>query len=78
MNKNGSVVIGCMIVFIVLFLSALVGGFCWAYSINTVLTWFGRAAIVKFWQGALIGLVPGLGQASLPVAVVIWVISLFI
>jgi hypothetical protein len=48
-----------------------VGGFCWTYSINSWLGFFHKTPAVKFWQGALIGFVPVLGQASLPVAIII-------
>jgi len=69
---------GCLTIIIILILSMLIGGFCWKYSINTWLQFFGEAPAVRFYQGALIGLIPVLGQASLPVAVITWIVSLFI
>lgn len=75
MNKKGSII---FVILMIIVLSILFGGFCWTYSINTLLQWSGKAPTIVFWQGALLGLVPGLGQFSVVVASVIWIISLFI
>lgn len=59
-------------------LSALVGAYAWPYAINEWLMFAGRPVAVEPWHGALIGLVPGFGQAALPAAVVTWVAMLFL
>ncbi len=63
---------------IVLGLSALVGAFAWPYAINEWLVFAGRPAVVEPWHGALIGLVPGFGQAAAPTAVITWIAMLFL
>ncbi len=63
---------------VVLGLSALVGAFAWPYALNEWLVFAGRPASVEPWHGALIGLVPGFGQASLPAAVITWIAMLFL
>lgn len=73
MNKGNA-----LIIFLAVLISAIVGGFCWTYSINTVLGFFGRPKTVKFWQGTLIGFIPYFGQVSIPVSVVIWILDLII
>lgn len=70
--------LGCLTIIFILLISMLIGGFCWTYSINTWLHFFGKAPAVRFYQGALIGLIPVLGQVSLPVAVITWIVTLFI
>jgi len=57
--------------------SAVVGAFAWPYAINEWLVFAGKPAAVGPLHGALIGLVPGFGQAALPVAVVTWIAMLF-
>ncbi len=59
-------------------LSALIGAFAWPYAINEWLTFAGRPMCVEPWHGAIIGLVPGFGWASLPVAVITWIAMLFL
>jgi hypothetical protein len=62
----------------VLIVSAVIGSMCWTYSINTWLVFFGKAPVIVWWQGALIGFVPWLGQASIPVAIITWILMLFL
>ena len=57
---------------------ALLGGFCWTYTINTWLLYCGKEASVQYWQGIVIGCIPGIGQVSIPVAVLTWVLMLFL
>lgn len=59
-------------------LSALIGAYAWPYAINEWLMFAGRAPTVEPWHGALIGLVPGFGQASLPAVVITWIAMLFL
>ena len=67
---------GCLL--LIFAVGAIIGAVCWPYTINTWLVFVGKAAVVKWWQGALIGLVPGIGQASIIVAVLTWIIMLII
>ena len=57
--------------------SMAIGSCCWTYSINSWLAWASSPNSISWWQGAAIGLVPGIGQLSLPVAVVTWIVGLF-
>lgn len=63
---------------IVLFISALIGGFAWTYSLNTWLVFFGKEPIIVFWQGMLLGLTPVIGQSSIIVAIITWILFLFL
>jgi len=67
-----------LIILFALGLSALIGAYAWPYAINEWLMFAGRPATVEPWHGALIGLVPGFGQASLPVAAITWIAMLFL
>lgn len=58
--------------------SALVGAFAWPYAINEWLAFAGKPPVVEPLHGAIIGLVPGFGQASLPLAVFTWIAMLFL
>ena len=57
---------------------AVVGGFLWPYTINSWLVYTGKPPSVEFWHGALLGLVPGIGQSCIPAAVLTWIAFLFI
>lgn len=63
---------------LVLLVSGGIGAFCWPYALNSWLVFFGKAPSVIWWQGALLGVVPGLGQAGLPFAIFTWILMLFI
>jgi hypothetical protein len=73
-------IIGASIVSILLFLSifGIIGSFCWPYVLNTWLVFFGKTAVVLWWHGFLLGYVPWVGQASLPAAVITWILMMFI
>lgn len=62
----------------VIVLGVVLGAFLWPYTINTWLEYFGKEASVIWWQGALLGLVPVVGQATIPVAVITWILMLFL
>lgn len=66
------------IVAIIFVFGVLPGMLCWPYVINFWLVFAGKAAVVVWWQGALIGFVPGLGELTIPAAVLTWIFSLFI
>lgn len=69
-----------LVVMLLLFLliSGIVGIFAWPYALNTWLLYLGKVAVVTAWQGFLLGLVPVLGPAGFPFAVVTWIASLFL
>ena len=70
---------GFGIVFFLLFgISFAIGAVLWPYTINTWLVYAGEPPGIEWWMGGLIGLVPGLGQFSIPAAVVTWITMLFL
>lgn len=56
----------------------IVNAFCWTYGINEWLVFFDKPARLALWQGALISLVPAVGQAGIVFAVVTWLLMLFV
>lgn len=73
-------VFGCAGSFFIIALgvSALIGIFTWPYTINTWLLFAHKDPAIVWWQGLLLGFVPGLGQLSLPLAVLTWIAMLFL
>ena len=69
---------GLVPVVIILLISGVVGGFCWPYALNEWLVFLGKEPSVTFWQGVVLGVIPYLGQASIVIAVVTWILMLFI
>lgn len=63
---------------IVMLISAVIGALLWPYSINSWLLFVGKPASITWWQGALIGFIPFIGQATIPVAFITWVLMLFL
>lgn len=57
---------------------AVLSGLCWSYSLGSWLTYFHKENHIHFWQCMLLGFVPFLGQASIPFAVITWVLMMFI
>lgn len=70
--------LGVLGVLILLSLSGIVGALCWPYAINSWLVFLGKNAVVVWWQGFLLGYVPGIGQLSIPVAIATWIILMFV
>ena len=70
--------LGCGGYLMVLIISAIIGGFCWTYSLNTWLEFFSKEPNIVFWQGMVIGFVPYFGQVSIPFAIGTWVLMLFL
>ncbi len=74
--------VGCLGVLVVMLVlaivSATIGAFCWPYSLNTWLVYCGKTAKVLWWHGALMGLIPGVGYLSIPVAILTWIVMLFL
>jgi len=64
------------VIFLLIF--GVLGIFLWPYSINAWLTYFDKQASVTGLQGFLLGLIPGLGQIMIIVALVTWVLMLFL
>lgn len=67
------------LLFIIIYsLCSLIGGFLWPYTINTWLIFFDKDPSILFWHGLLLGLCPIVGQVTIPVAVVTWILMLFL
>lgn len=49
---------GCATIVVVLIISAAIGSFCWPYTINSWLHYFGKSGGIVWWQGAIIGFFP--------------------
>jgi hypothetical protein len=61
-----------------LLICAIIGGFCWPYTINSWLVFFGKVPSIQFWHGAILGFLPFIGQATIPAAVITWILMLFL
>ena len=59
-------------------ITALVGGLTWPYSIEQWAAYLGNDVDVHFWQGAILGFIPGVGQISIPFAVITWILMLIL
>lgn len=66
------------IVFVIMLVCAIIGGLVWPYTITTIGLFFGKTIVVKFWQGAFLGFCPVVGQLTIPIAIVVWILSLFL
>jgi hypothetical protein len=66
------------ILLIVWILGGILGGFFWKYSLNSWLTYVSRIPNVSFWNGALLGLIPGFGYLCIPIAGITYIIMLFL
>lgn len=69
---------GCAMILILLIISAAVGAIVWPYTLNSWLIFFGKEPTVVWWHGALLGFCPYVGQASVPAAVITWILMLFL
>lgn len=70
--------LGCGAIIVVMLVFACIGGWLVPYTLNTWLVFLGHAPKVVFWQGALIGFVPVIGQLMVPAAVFTWILMLFL
>lgn len=70
--------IGCGFIIVGMIISAIINSFTFPYAINEWLVFFGKEATVTWWQGMLIGFVPYLGQFGIFLAVVTWILMLFV
>lgn len=67
-----------IIIAIILVIFGVIGGFVWPYTLNTWLVFFGKAPTITFWNGVVLGIVPFIGQVSIPAAVITWILMLFL
>lgn len=75
-NMGRGAVLLCIVAIIVI--SVVVSMWLVPYNINTWLGWAGKAPVVKAWHGALIGLIPVVAEALIPISVITWVVGLFL
>jgi len=62
----------------VLCVFALIGAFLNPYTINTWLEYAGKEPSMVWWQGALLGFCPIVGQLTIPAAIATWILMMFI
>lgn len=55
-----------------------IGMVCWPYTINSWLVYSGREPCIVWWQGFILGFTPFLGQATIPVMVITWILLMFL
>ena len=70
-------IVFALCVLLVVVVPFVLGAITWTWSINTWLVIMGNTPVVVWWQGGLIGLVPTIGYFGVPVAIVTWIVSLF-
>ena len=75
-NDAATAQFGCLI--IILIVSAIINALTFPYTINSWLIYFGKEPIIVWWQGILLGLVPGISQLSITLAVLTWIMMLFL
>lgn len=66
--------IGLLGMLIVLVIHLILGGILWPYTINSWSAFFGKDIMMSFWQGAILGVIPGIGSFSLLAAAITFVI----
>ena len=64
------------IVFFAIILTAC--AFLNEYSIETIGAYCGKDIDFPFWGAALLAFVPGLGQACIPIAAIVYIVGFFI
>ncbi|MFW9899763.1 MAG: hypothetical protein ACFFDY_00570 [Candidatus Thorarchaeota archaeon] len=70
--------IAIVAVFIYLLIFAPIFGGAWTYSLNTWLVYFEKPKIGFFWVGYILGAIPGINTASIPTAVITFIVHLFL
>lgn len=58
-------------------LNFLIGALTWTWLLNTALVMVGKHAVVAWWQGGLIGMVPGFGYIGIIGCIALWLFTLF-
>ena len=66
------------LLFIVVIITVIINSITFPYAINEWLIYFHKTPSVVWWHGALIGFVPGIGQLGITIAVLTWIIMLFL
>ena len=74
-NNKGGIIFICLVIMVI---SALIGAVLWPYTINTWLVYVHREPSLVWWQGALLGFCPFIGQLTIPVAIITFILMLFI
>lgn len=69
---------GCVVWIFAIVINVAINSFCFPYALNYWLVFFHKTAVVQWWQGALIGFVPGIGQLGIAFAVITWILSMFL
>jgi hypothetical protein len=64
--------------FFFILISGIIGAFLWPYSLNSWLLFIGKHAKVLWWHGFILGVIPGFGAMSIPIAVITWIAMLFL
>ena len=77
-RSSGTGAAGFVVFVIAMLIGAAIGAFTWPYTINTWLVFLGKEPSIVWWQGSLLGFVPFVGYASIPAAVITWVLMLFL
>ena len=76
MSNNSEVKInigcGCFLYII----GAIFGFLLWPYTINTWLVFLGKPAMVVWWQGMILGIIPGIGTIGVISAFITWILFL--
>lgn len=66
-----------LVMFVILLLFGVLPGiFLWPYTLNTWLEFLNKPQTVKWWHGMILGVIPGLGHATIPVAALTWILML--
>lgn len=68
--------IGCSVC--IMLICTVVGALLWPYSIETIGLMLDKQIHVAWWQGALLGFCPVIGQTTIAFAVIVWIFSLFL
>ena len=69
-----SITVGLMIA--ICFFTGILGAFLWPYILNHWLAFMGYSYMVVWWQGFLLGLIPYIGEAQIPIALFTFVFFL--
>jgi len=59
-------------------IAGVVGGWLWPYCIESWATYFDKVVVVQWWKGALMGCVPGMGIACVPVSFITFIAMMFL
>lgn len=76
MKTSSNPTCGCYL--IAMLICAAIGAFLWPYAIETIGQMLGKEVAVAWWQGALLGFCPVIGQTTVPFAVAAWILGLFL